>query len=255
MEEKLVNTSSQVFFSNTNAYKPQMKQIFVFGKSEHGGVVLDPNTMTKIYDVRNMFDSEITDEILDVKDYTGKLGVSGKIGQIDYVVLNGKLCKRTVNMGNILFQAAPLVVSSYDKDYNSDKYIRTTQNPVIFDTKNNQILAHAPWNKGTLVRPNPEKSPVLPFDWSNLGNVDFIASACVDSRSKSWILAEDRETLNKIVFTFETSITQSSPTNVEFICTPLSKQIIDHEIAQYVKCKILYRGIPCYNSFFCYICR
>ena len=212
----LSNEYREVVFSNPSPQQLGMKQVFLFADNKSGGVVLNTNTLIKEYDVRDMFDSEISADILSVRGY------SGKIGNIDYVILNDKLCKRPVNTNTPYFEADPLVISGLSGDFKIQGFVMDLENPILYDEMNGKIVAHAPWNRGTLIRSTEENTTTGPFDLDNLGDYSLVSSGMAGR--ENWMLMNETTTNELTCFKL----------NYEFInygnaihCAPLAKFVVN----------------------------
>lgn len=221
--QKLNKNFTGVVFTNPSPLRLEMKNVLLFADEENGGYVLNPITMSKKLTVRKMFDDPIDAPIISVRDY------SGKVGNIEYLFLNGKLCKRATNMGVFEFESSPMVVSNSTKDFTIQNFIHKAHQPIVYDDMNGRILAHAPWNKGTLIRINQSLSSNTPFDGDNLGNYSLEASGQLYANNY-WMLMKDKETNERVVFKF--ILEQRAVGRDVFLAfTPLSKTIITSSIA------------------------
>lgn len=206
-----------------NSVTPEMAQVCIFADDENGGVVLDPTTLTKKSSVRDMFDDKIEDEIISVSSYTGKLGM------IERILLNKKVCKRTTNMNTLLFQASPLVVSNTASDYSIGGYLCQGNIPVFYDDMNGRIVAHIPYNMGILIRANAELSSTTPFDADNMGQYDYVSGGALNLESDMWLLLRDKQNGELVMFKFKMEV--PNPSEPSMTITPISKTVITSAIA------------------------
>lgn len=209
----------EVVFANPQKEQPALKQIFLFADNYSGGEVLNPNSMALQYTVREMFDGEINDPIINVRGYSGLVG-----GNVDYVILNNQLHKRAVNSNKVFFQSDPLVISNLVGESKIQNYaFALTLESVIYDEANGIFAAHAPFNMGALIRVDKESSSTGPFDVDNIGNYSLISSGLA-GRS-NWMIMNEREknelTLFKLEYYFD-----GFNSGTKFICNSLSKSVI-----------------------------
>lgn len=197
---KLDNTITQVYFTDPNASKLYMKQVYLLGTSADGGYALDPNSLSTQYTMREMFDNPIAAPTIELRDY------SYPAGQIDYIVLNGKLSKRTVNMGNLQFQPEPLFVFSPKTDYRVGAYFAMESEILFYDDLNHRILKHSPFNKGTIVEPDPLTSTATHFNPSDMGDYKFLAGGKIgidrDKGIQYWMIGQQNVTKAITLFKF-----------------------------------------------------
>lgn len=215
-----------------NSTVPEMRQVCLFAYDEAGGVVLDPITLTKIYNVRDMFDDVIDAPTVSVSNYMGR------IGNIEFIFLNNKVCKRTTNMGTLLFQANPLVISNATSDFSIGGYICHTvvdaddyedTVPVFYDNMNGRVVIHIPWNMGVLIRPEPGLSGTSPFDADNIGDYDYVSGGTLSTELGMWLLLRDRQTRDLVMFRFNVDIPDTWEPYATI--TPISKTVITSAIA------------------------
>lgn len=225
--QKLSKKFKEVTFTNPNPIKLVMKNVLLFADDENGGYVLDPITMSEKSTVRNMFDDPISDPIVSVRGY------SGLVNMIEYIYLNNKLCKRVTNMGVFEFQSSPLVVSNSTKDFSIQNFVYKEHQPIVYDDMNGRLLAHAPWNKGTLIRINESMSSKEPFDGDNLGNYSMESSGQL-SVNNYWMLMKDKNTNERVVFKYILE-KRAVDRDVFLAFTPLSKTVISSSIAPNLK--------------------
>lgn len=189
----------------------EMRQVCLFADDASGGVVLDPVTLTKIGDVRDMFDDEINTPVINVTNYMGR------VGQVEYIFLNNKVCKRATNTGTIFFEGNPLVVSNMVSDFSIDGSICHTTVitdedgesedyvfPVFYDGMNGRVVLHVPYNMGVLIRPEPEGSQA--FDVDNIGNYDYVSGGTISAELGMWLLLRDKQTRDLVMFRFNINL-------------------------------------------------
>lgn len=143
--EKLGTNPKRVIFVDPSKQWPALKEVYVLCGDERGGVCLNPNYLQKRKEVRNVFFTALSDEVVESELYFKPQ--SGLMS--DYLMIGGKVYNRSFNMGEIRFKSA-LVADM--KDYNlSPWHFSNPGTAWFYDGLNHRFLAHKTANKGELV--------------------------------------------------------------------------------------------------------
>ena len=92
-----------------------------------------------------------------------------KGGMIDYIIVNGMVCKRATNMQAINWEPG-LVLMNEPREYQVAPHVLAVgSNPVFFDELYGRLIVHNPWNQGSLKTFSKADNDPGIFDGSNLG--------------------------------------------------------------------------------------
>lgn len=142
-KELLGRNPQRIFSANPNAYAPFLKQELIFCQDENGGVVANPLSYEKIKSMRDACDNNFT-----TQDISPELYYRG--GMIDYIIVNGIVCKRAVNMQAVNWEPG-LVLMNEPREYNVEpNVLEVGADPVFFDKLHGRLITHTPWNQGSL---------------------------------------------------------------------------------------------------------
>ena len=230
--ESLKGNPVHVYAIDPNRYASFMKQVLVFCEEEDGGVILDPITFEKVKPLRKAFESVANPGVLHPSFYT-----QHEIG-IDYILLDGKICKRGVNMQRMDWEA-PLVCTEGPGDYevaphswNID-YMQT-----FYDRKHNRLLQHYRWNMGALHQMGVgEDSDLSCFDPNNIGeNMEMLCCGDLSGYNFFWMLMKNSVTGKFYVYKFhvdDDSFISIQKTELTTKQAPHIEEAIDFSVNQY----------------------
>ena len=133
----------RIFSVNPNAYATFLKQELIFCQDENGGAVASPLSFEKVKTMREACDHRFeTEEISPELYYKGAM--------IDYIIVNGVVCKRGTNMQAINWEPG-LVLMNEPREYDvAPNVLAVGSNPVFFDELYGRLIVHNPWNQGSL---------------------------------------------------------------------------------------------------------
>ena len=196
--EQLTGTPTHVYSINPNNYAPFMKQVLIFCDNEDGGVILDPITFEKIKPLRNAFESKLSSTTLYPQAYM-KPQMS-----IDYIILDGKICKRGVNMKRMDWEA-PLVCTQGSGDYEVAPFFwEIDYQGTFYDRKNKRILQHFRWNMGALHQLSLAGADLSHFNPNEIGeNMEMLCSGNLSGINQCWMLMKNSETGKLYIYKFQ----------------------------------------------------
>ncbi len=152
----------RIFSVNPNAYATFLKQELIFCRDENGGVVASPLSFEKIKTMK-----EACDHHFGAKEMSPELYYKGAM--IDYIIVNGIVCKRATNMKAINWEPG-LVLMNEPREYHvAPQVLAVGSNPVFFDELYGRLIAHNPWNQGSLKTFGKADNDPGIFDGSDLG--------------------------------------------------------------------------------------
>ena len=160
------SNANKIQYINPNSYQPQLKNIIVFSEDYDGGVVLNPVDFKTDRTLRESFHQSPIPNILHTETYA-----EGNFS--DYLIMNGKIFNRAVNVGDIKWKPQLLITdTSIESDYNLSNVVinKTTigyDGAILFDDLHGRFLLHAPAFRGSLVTYTGGSSTV--FDYNNTG--------------------------------------------------------------------------------------
>lgn len=155
------NNPTGIFALNPNNFKPQMREVLLSCGDDRGGAFLNPNTLR---DHRTLGDA-----IQFRPNESFSISAYFKASMIDYLIVNGQVCKRAVNMGNMTWEA-PMVSVDGEKSYHAVvPQIDILGITHFYDQKFGRLLAHAQWNMGALKKVGGNDNDNTFFDINNIG--------------------------------------------------------------------------------------
>ena len=161
-KQLLGRNPTRIFSVNPNAYATFLKQELIFCRDENGGVVASPLSFEKIKTMR-----EACDHHFEASEMSPELYYKG--GMIDYIIVNGMVCKRATNMQAINWEPG-LVLMNEPREYQVAPHVLAVgSNPVFFDELYGRFIVHNPWNQGSLKKFSKADNDPGIFDGSNLG--------------------------------------------------------------------------------------
>lgn len=142
-KEVLGRNPQRIFSVNPNAYAPFLKQELIFCQDENGGVVANPFSYKKVRSMRDACDNNFATQEISPKFYYHG-------GMIDYIIINGIVCKRSTNMKAINWEPG-LVLVNEPREYDVEPdVLEVGADPVFFDKLHGRLVVHTPWNQGSL---------------------------------------------------------------------------------------------------------
>ena len=122
-------------------------------------------TMLSIEKIKTM--REACDHHFEASEMSPELYYKG--GMIDYIIVNGMVCKRATNMQAINWEPG-LVLMNEPREYQVAPHVLAVgSNPVFFDELYGRLIVHNPWNQGSLKTFSKADNDPGIFDGSNLG--------------------------------------------------------------------------------------
>ncbi len=207
---KLSNAYKEVYFSNPNDIRQDLKQVFLLKEGGEGGVALDPVSMVTQRSMAQMLNPIPSDPQLNIGNYTGKMG------NIEYLLINKKINKRLTNMNQLEFQSASLTVYGKPSDYTVGGIIHKENQPILYDDLNGRLITHHPWNMGSLLLANPATAINTFFDSRDIGDFDYKCSGLF-SGTNYWMILQERTT--KEFYLFKFSLVKGSNPDRTYVIT------------------------------------
>ena len=146
----------RIYSVNPNDYATFLKQELIFCDDENGGVVASPLSFEKVKTMREACDMDFeTPTVCPEFYYKGTM--------IDYIIMNGAICKRSTNMQAVNWEPQ-LVLMNEPREYSAaPDVLAAGSNPVFFDELYGRLLIHPRFNQGYLLR-NLEPEDVVVQD-------------------------------------------------------------------------------------------
>lgn len=107
-------------------------------------MVASPVSFEALSPVKDAFATSFSGEVLNPQLYF--VG-----GMIDYIIINGQVCKRGVNMGDLQWEA-PLVGMDGVGNYEVAPFVMEVDGvQTFYDRLNKRLLQHTRWNMGLCI--------------------------------------------------------------------------------------------------------
>lgn len=188
----------RIFSVNPNKFAPFLKQELIFCNDANGGMIASPLSFEKIKPIRDAFDVTPATSILCPEFYY-------KSSQIDYIIVNGIVHRRGINMKAINWEPG-LVLINEQAEYSAapDALAIVSGKPIFFDQLHNRLIYHGTWNKGSLSTLPKDESDPGHFDCDRLG--ENLKLKCWGTLSEpkmaGWMLLEDVEEHKHYLYKF-----------------------------------------------------
>lgn len=160
------SNSNKIQYLNPNNFKPELKNIIVFSDDNDGGVLLNAVDFKADRTLRESFFQDPTATTLHTETYA-----QGSFS--DYLIMNGKIFNRAVNVGDLKWKPQLLITdTSIESDYILSNVVINEKTigydgAILFDDLNGRFLKHTPPFQGSLVTYSGGSSTV--FDYNNTG--------------------------------------------------------------------------------------
>ena len=176
----------RIYSVNPNDYATFLKQELIFCDDENGGVVASPLSFEKVKTMREACDMDFeTATVSPEFYYMGSM--------IDYIIMNGSICKRSTNMQAVNWEPQ-LVLMNEPREYSAaPDVLAAGDNPVFFDELYGRLIIHPRFNQGYLnTLAKAENDPGI-FDSNNLGeNLELKCwGGLSEATNGAWMLMED----------------------------------------------------------------
>ncbi len=158
-----------IYAMDPNPLRLYMKKVFVACNNSTGGYYLDPET----FEIALPFNEGF--EIIPEENPISTLFYK-KHGQIEYILMNGKVRKRGTNSGAFNWEI-PCVFLEGETDYQVAPFILPySGRTILYDQKNQRFFKHEPWNKGLLIPMEATEQGKEVFDPNHVGdNLELIS--------------------------------------------------------------------------------
>lgn len=237
-KEPLGQNPRRIFSVNPNAYATFLKQELIFCEDENGGVVASPLSFEKIKPMREAFETEFNTEVITPELYY-------KSTMIDYIIVDGKVCKRGVNMQAINWEPA-LVLLNEPREYDVAPDVLNMGDPMFFDELHGRLIVHNPWNQGSLkTLTKAEDDPAI-FDCSALGKGWKLKTwgKLSGVAGGAWMLLEN--TGDGKYWLYKFSVLRN-------VFRSISKTEVTEAVAPHLHEAIAFAANPNYNDMFVYV--
>lgn len=178
----------RIYSVNPNDYATFLKQELIFCDDENGGVVASPLSFEKVKTMREACDMDFETATVAPEFYY-------KGNMIDYIIMNGAICKRATNMQAVNFEPK-LVLMNEPYEYSvAPDVLAAGDNPVFFDELYGRLIIHPRYNQGYVTTLPKAENDLGIFDSNNLG--ENLELKCWGSLSEAtngaWMLMQDVE--------------------------------------------------------------
>ena len=178
----------RIYSVNPNDYATFLKQELIFCDDENGGVVASPLSFEKVKTMREACDMDFETATVAPEFYY-------KGNMIDYIIMNGAICKRATNMQAVNFEPK-LVLMNEPYEYSvAPDVLAAGDNPVFFDELYGRLIIHSRYNQGYVTTLPKAENDLGIFDSNNLG--ENLELKCWGSLSEAtngaWMLMQDVE--------------------------------------------------------------
>ena len=178
----------RIYSVNPNDYATFLKQELIFCDDENGGVVASPLSFEKVKTMREACDMDFeTPTVCPEFYYKGTM--------IDYIIMNGAICKRSTNMQAVNWEPQ-LVLMNEPREYSAaPDVLAAGSNPVFFDELYGRLLIHPRFNQGYLNTLTKSDNDLGVFDSNNLGeNLELKCwGGLSEANAGAWMLMQDAE--------------------------------------------------------------
>lgn len=184
-----------VFAINPSDSRPQMREVMLCCNDQRGGAFLNPNTLR---DHRTMAEA-----IQYKPEETYSVSAFIKTSLIDYLLVNGQVCKRAANMGNMMWEV-PMVSVDGEKSYSVvPPEMNFAGIYYFYDQKYGRLLGHDQWNKGALKRVGNNQNDNTYFDINNIGtDMTYLCGGNLVLVNNHWIAFRNKADQSVWVYTF-----------------------------------------------------
>ena len=171
----------------SNSY-PELKKELIFCRDENGGVLTSPISFALEKTIKGAFLNDFGSDVLNPEIYF-------KGSMIDYIIINGKVCKRSTNMGSSEWEA-PLVSLQGSGNYELAPFVMGVNSfsPIFYDRENKRLLHHSPWNKGALYQYKTVGSDEFKFDCNAIGEyIEMLSCGPLTEAGSYWMLMKNSQ--------------------------------------------------------------
>lgn len=228
----------RIYSVNPNDYAPFLKQELIFCADENGGVVASPLSFEKVKTMREACDNNFEMAVVSPEYYH-------KATMIDYIIMNGAICKRATNMKAVNWEPG-LVMMSEPREYSAAPDVLSTlsSTPIFFDELHGRLMIHPRFNYGYLQALTKSETDPGHFDLSNLGEGMKLKcwGSSSEARAGAWMLLQDA---NDRFWLYKFSLVSTSYTS-------MAKIEVTDAIAPNMKDAIAFAVNPAYKDLFVY---
>ena len=177
----------RIYSVNPNDYATFLKQELIFCDDENGGVVASPLSFEKVKIMREACDMDFETATVSPEYYH-------KAPMIDYIIMNGAVCKRATNMKAVNWEPG-LVLMTEPREYSAAPAVLSTlsSTPIFFDELHGRLMIHSRFNYGYLLTLTKTDNDPGIFDLSDLGkDVELMCwGSSSEARAGAWMLLKD----------------------------------------------------------------
>ncbi len=200
-----------IYAINPNEQRVYMKKVLIACSDENGGMYANPITFQADKAFRDGFEKPLTENLVTPTFYA-------KVGQIEYIIMNGQVHKRATNMGADQWEA-PCVCVDGEAEYDVAPYIFDFAKAIFYDRKNGRLLTHDPYNKGALHELLADESGKLYFDNNNIGvNMELICCGGESAAASMWLLMKNTDTDKLFLLKFKMAFDRATG-KIKFVST------------------------------------
>ena len=196
-----------------------MKQELIFCEDENGGMVASPVSFEAVNPLREAFATTFSTATLSPQLYF-------RGSMIDYIIINGQVCKRAVNMGDLQWES-PLVCVDGSGEYEVAPFaLEVAGIQTFYDRKNSRLLQHAKWNMGGLYQIDTENADLSKFDCNALGeNMEMEACGNLSETNAYWLLMRNSETEKLYLYKFRIN---DEDAFISTLCQEIPQSVAPH---------------------------
>lgn len=178
----------RIYSVNPLPSDPTLKYEVIMCDDENGGMLANPVSFEALKPLRNAFSTTFDDAIM-----TPRLYIRGNM--IDYILTNGLVCRRAVNM-HLPEWENPQVATQGPGTYEVAPFVMDAKGtPIFFDRQNKRLLRHHAFNFGSLHQLDGDGADYSQFDCNRIG--DHMEMMCCGNQSETgnyWMLMKDTQT-------------------------------------------------------------
>lgn len=217
--QRVGKTPVKIYSVNPSEYYPDLKQELIFCQDGNGGMVASPVSFEALSPVKDAFATSFSGEVLNPQLYF--VG-----GMIDYIIINGQVCKRGVNMGDLQWEA-PLVCMDGVGNYEVAPFVMEVDGvQTFYDRLNKRLLQHTRWNMGALYQFDTENADLSRFDCNAMGtNMEMEACGNLSETNAYWMLMRNSETRKLYIYKFRIN---NEGNFVSTLCEEIPETVAPH---------------------------
>jgi len=208
----------RIYSINPYAMAPDLKFEAIMCRDENGGMLANPVSFEALKPLRSAFASPFDETVLNPQLYF--MG-----GMIDYILINGLVCRRSANM-HLPDWEAPQVSIHGPAKYEVAPFVMDPKGtPIFYDRLNKRLLQHHAFNWGSLRQLDSEEADYSKFDCNHIGgNMEMLCCGNQSESGNFWMLMKDTQTEKYFVYKFRFL----NKTFTSTLCQEVTGQVAPH---------------------------